>query len=124
MRQRVLDVLTSDAKPLSAYEIVDRLGVWKKVQAVQVYRALDFLQAAGCVHRLASRASYFACDHSHHAGEAVVFMVCSACGSVAEAPSQTIARELEGVVQAAGFKPATPILEVEGQCPDCVGARG
>lgn len=40
MRARVLSVLAREEKPLTAYEIVDRLSVPKKVQAVQVYRAL------------------------------------------------------------------------------------
>lgn len=124
MRSEVLALLAQEHKPLTAYEIAERLSVGRKVQAVQVYRALDFLQDAGCVHRLASRSSYFACDHVHAAGGAVVFMVCSDCGSVAEAPSDTIARGLEGVAQAAGFKPKTPILEIEGQCPNCASAHG
>jgi Fur family transcriptional regulator, zinc uptake regulator len=122
MRAQVLALLVREQKPLTAYEIVDRMSAGRKLQAVQVYRALDFLQAAGCVHRLASRSSYFACDHEHAVGEAVVFMICSHCGAVAEAPSQTIARGLEGVLQEAGFKPAMPILEVEGQCTNCAGA--
>jgi Fe2+ or Zn2+ uptake regulation protein len=39
MRARVLTVLARKEKPLTAYEIVDRLRDSKKVQAVQVYRA-------------------------------------------------------------------------------------
>ncbi len=119
MRARVLTVLAREEKPLTAYEIVDRLSVPKKVQAVQVYRALDFLQEAGCVHRLASKASYFACDHEHHPGEAVVFMVCSHCGTVQEAPSDLVSRGLRGVAEDAGFKPVHPIIEIEGECSSC-----
>ena len=119
MRARVLTVLAREEKPLTAYEIVDRLSIPKKVQAVQVYRALDFLQEAGCVHRLASKASYFACDHEHHPGEAVVFMVCSHCGTVQEAPSDLVAQGLQGAAEHAGFKPAHPIVELEGECARC-----
>jgi Fur family zinc uptake transcriptional regulator len=121
IRSEVLSLLLHERKPLSAYQIVDRLSAGRKLQAVQVYRALEFLQDAACVHRLASRSSYVACDHEHADGEAVVFMICSACGSVAEAPSETIARGLAGMLKEAGFKPATPILEIEGQCPNCAG---
>ncbi|MFM8746964.1 MAG: Fur family transcriptional regulator [Aestuariivirga sp.] len=119
MRARVLTVLAQEEKPLTAYELVDRLSVPKIVQAVQVYRALDFLQEAGCVHRLASKASYFACDHEHHPGEAVVFMVCSHCGTVQEAPSDLVAQGLQGAAEHAGFKPAHPIVELEGECARC-----
>jgi Fur family zinc uptake transcriptional regulator len=119
MRARVLTVLAGEEKPLTAYEITDRLSVPKKVQAVQVYRALDFLQEAGCVHRLASKASYFACDHSHHGGEAVVFLVCNDCGAVEEASSPAIAVSLEEVAKASGFQSANPIVELEGRCATC-----
>ena len=123
MRARVLTTLASEAKPLTAYEIVDRLSGSKKVQAVQVYRALDFLQEAGCVHRLASRASYFACDHEHHPGEAVVFMVCSNCGIVREAPSDLVAQGLQDAAEHAGFRPVHPIVEMEGECARCLEAK-
>jgi Fur family zinc uptake transcriptional regulator len=123
MRARVLTVLAREEKPLTAYEITDRLSLPKKVQAVQVYRALDFLQEAGCVHRLASKASYFACDHEHHPGEAVVFMVCSHCGTVQEAPSDLVARGLQGAAEHAGFKPGHPIVELEGECARCVDGK-
>ncbi len=123
MRARVLTALASQAKPLTAYEIVDRLSSLKKVQPVQVYRALDFLQEAGCVHRLASKASYFACDHEHHAGEAVVFMVCSHCGTVQEAPSDLVAQGLQGAAEHAGFRPVHPIVELEGECAQCLETK-
>ncbi|MCA3625919.1 MAG: transcriptional repressor [Methylobacterium sp.] len=119
MRARVLTALAGETKPLTAYEIVDRLSSPKKVQPVQVYRALDFLQEAGCVHRLASKASYFACDHSHHGGEAVVFLVCNDCGAVEEASSPAIAASLEEVAKASGFQSANPIVELEGRCATC-----
>lgn len=119
MRARVLTVLAHEVKPLTAYEIVDRLSAQKKVQAVQVYRALDFLQEAGCVHRLASRASYFACDHSHHGGEMVVFLICNDCGAVEEAPSAAVTLGLDEAARASGFQPANPIVELEGRCARC-----
>jgi Fur family zinc uptake transcriptional regulator len=116
---RVLTVLAREEKPLTAYEIVDRLKGSKKVQAVQVYRALDFLQEAGCIHRLASKASYFACDHEHHPGEAVVFMICSHCGTVQEVASEAFARGLRSAAKLTGFKPVHPTFEVEGECAEC-----
>jgi hypothetical protein len=76
-RQRVLALLAATGKPMAAYEIAEKVSGSRKVQAVQVYRALEFLQKAACVRRLASRSGFFACDHRHGEGETVVFMVCS-----------------------------------------------
>ena len=121
MRQRVLALLAASGKPMAAYEIAEKLSDPRRVQAVQVYRALEFLQEAGCVHRLVSRSAYFACDHLHGSGEMVVFMICSQCGAVQEAASDLIARGLRGVAKTTGFKPLHPIIELEGECSNCTG---
>jgi Fur family transcriptional regulator, zinc uptake regulator len=119
MRQRVLAVLAATNKPLSAYEIAKKLSDKRKVQAVQVYRALEFLQEADCIHRIASRSAFFACDHLHGESETAVFMVCQSCGVVQEAGSELVARGLLGAVRKAGFKPEHLMVEVEGECAKC-----
>jgi Fur family transcriptional regulator, zinc uptake regulator len=119
-RQRVLALLAASGKPMAAYEIAEKLSGSRK-QAVQVYRALEFLQAAGCVHRLASRSAFFACDHRHGEGETVVFMVCSQCGAVQETASELVGRGLWGAAKTTGFKPRHPMIEVEGVCAECAG---
>jgi Fur family transcriptional regulator, zinc uptake regulator len=122
VRQRVLALLAASGKPMAAYEIAEKLSDTRKVHAVQVYRALEFLLEAGCIHRLASRSAYFACDHLHGEGETVVFMVCGQCGAVQEAVSDLVARGLRGVAKTTGFRPLRPIVELEGECATCAGA--
>jgi Fur family transcriptional regulator, zinc uptake regulator len=123
MRQRVLAVLGTSDKPLSAYEIAKEISDTRKVNGVTVYRALDFLQEAGCIHRLASRSSYFACDHLHGEGEAVVFMVCRECGAVHETASEFVTRGLRGAAKTNGFRPTKSMVEVEGECAKCAAAH-
>jgi Fur family zinc uptake transcriptional regulator len=123
MRQRVLAVLGTSDRPLSAYEIVKEISGARKVHGVQIYRALEFLQEAGCIHRLASRSSYFACDHLHGEGEAVVFMVCRECGAVHETASELVARGLRGAAKTTGFRPTKSMVEVEGECAKCAAAQ-
>ena len=120
-RQRVLALLAAAGKPMAAYEIAAKLSSSRKMQAVQVYRALEFLQEAACVHRLASRSAFFACDHRHGEDETVVFMVCSQCGAVQETASELVARGLRGAAKTAGFRPRHPTIEVEGECARCAG---
>jgi Fur family zinc uptake transcriptional regulator len=121
MRQRVLALLAASGKPMAACQIAERLSDTRKVQAVQAYRALEFLQEAGCVHRLASRSAYFACDHLRRDDETVVFMVCSQCGAVQERASDLVARGLRGAAKATGFMPRRPMIELEGECAKCAG---
>jgi Fur family zinc uptake transcriptional regulator len=122
MRQRVLAVLGTSDKPLTAYEIVEEISDTRKVHGVQVYRALEFLQEAGCIHRLASRSSYFACDHLHGEGETIVFMLCRECGAVHETASELVTRGLRGAAKTTGFRPTHSIVEVEGECAKCAAA--
>jgi len=123
MRQRVLAVLGTSDKPLTAYEIAGEISDKRKVHGVEVYRALEFLQEAGCIHRLASQSSYFACDHLHGEGEAVVFMVCQECGAVHEMESELVTRGLKSAAKTMGFRPAHSIVEVEGKCATCAAAH-
>ena len=120
MRERVLALLSTSLHPLTAYEIADRLSQTKKVQAVQVYRALDFLQEVGCIHRLTARSSYFACDHKHAQGETVVFMLCSQCGVVQEAASDVVGRGLRSAAKSSGF---TPDHRDRGEVREVFGKR-
>lgn len=121
MRERVLALLAASVLPISAHDIARKLSGARKVEAVQVYRALEFLQEAGCVHRLVSQSAYFACHHLHGEGEAAVFMACRQCGAVEEVASSLVARGLKDVVKATGFKPRHPIVELEGKCASCSG---
>ena len=56
---------------MGAYDIAERLsGPERRVAAVSVYRALDFLTENGLVHRIASRNAFVSCAHEHGRGGA------------------------------------------------------
>ena len=118
-RRVVLEVLLADHKPLSAYEIADRID-WqgRKGAPVQVYRALEFFESHGLVHRIESQNAYLACslaDGSHGAQ----FLVCRDCGRVAEASDAGLERGLKELASKAGFTVEAPVVEIKGLCSDC-----
>ncbi|WP_181704619.1 transcriptional repressor [Chthonobacter rhizosphaerae] len=127
-RRQVLDVLLARHVPMSAYEIIDRIADrTRRPSPISVYRALDFLVANGFVHRIESRNAFLACSHDH--GEepgnpALVFLLCEACGVAAEAEDAGLGALLDRMADAAGFRPASAVLEVRGVCGACraVGA--
>ncbi|KMO33399.1 molybdate ABC transporter substrate-binding protein, partial [Methylobacterium tarhaniae] len=81
LRRRTLEVVAEEGRPLGAYDIAERLSApGKRVAAVSVYRALDFLTEHGLVHRIASRNAFVPCEHGHGAGESAVFLICRSCG--------------------------------------------
>lgn len=120
-RQRVLDLLTREGRPVGAYELIDLLGVetGRRPAPISVYRALDFLVEAGRVHRLASRNAFLACGHAHDAHQPVAFLICDSCGQVAERTSDALARDVGDLTRAAGFKARAQIIEIAGRCSDC-----
>lgn len=120
-RQRVLDVLTRQGRPVGAYELIDLLGAetGRRPAPISVYRALDYLVEAGRVHRLASRNAFLACGHAHDAHEPVAFLICDACGQVTERTSDALVHDVGDLTRAAGFRPRAQVIEIAGRCSDC-----
>lgn len=123
-RQRVLDILTAERRPVGAYELIDLVGgkTGRRPAPISVYRALDFLVETGRVHRLASRNAFLACGHGHDAHEPVAFLICDTCGQVAEKTSGALDRDVKALTKAAGFAARTRIIEIAGRCADCARA--
>lgn len=120
-RRRVYELLVRAGEPLTAYELLRRLaGDGGNPAPPTVYRALDFLQAHGLVHRLASRNRFVACDHPEHGAHSGVFLVCGCCGHALEWSDTEVARVVARTARAAGFQVGDDVLpEVEGLCPRC-----
>lgn len=113
VRRRVLEILLESHAAMGAYEVLDRLaaeGMGSKPPVA--YRALNFLVENGFAHRVERLNAYIACGHPGQT-HAPAFLICRACGHVAEA-------EAPGpIAGAAGFAVETTVVEAEGLCPAC-----
>lgn len=126
-RKQVLSGLLQSDKALSAYELLDfykaEYGV--NLAAMSVYRILDFLQDEHLVHKLNLANKYvacahIACDHEHAVPQ---FLICSQCQKVKEISiSKSTIDELEQNVELAGFHLASPQLEMNCICENCMSA--
>lgn len=113
VRRRALEILLESHVALGAYEVLDRLaaeGLGSKPPVA--YRALNFLVENGFAHRVERLNAYVACGHPGEA-HAPAFLICRACGQVAEAEAPS---PIESV---AGFAVETTVVEAEGLCPAC-----
>lgn len=120
LRRDVLRTVAEEPKPLGAYDIAERLsGSGRRVAAVSVYRALDFLTEHGLVHRIASRNAFVSCGHDHGERDGLLFLICRSCGGIDELTSPAIESQLGHAVAEAGFTPTSRIIEVEGECGAC-----
>jgi Fur family zinc uptake transcriptional regulator len=121
-RKTVLRLLFESDRPLSAYELLDRMReVVANPAPPTVYRALDFLVEQGLAHKLESLHAYVECRHPEQPHDSQ-FLICSDCGEVAEVDDPGIEDGLRAAEKAAGFSTNRPVVELLGICADC-GAR-
>lgn len=120
-RQRVYELVVAAAAPVTAYELLSAMAAdGGKPAPPTVYRALEFLQAHGLVHRLASQSRFVACDHPEDERHGGLFLVCSHCGRALEWNDTQVAESVTRAAQRAGYRLEDDVLpEVEGVCPDC-----
>lgn len=119
LRQRVLEMVWDSHTPSKPYDLLERLKHEDfNAQPPTVYRALEFLQANGLVHRLNSLNAYIGCTHPQAHADCTL-LICTQCGDVAESCDDAV---LQAVVKAANrvrFTAAHASLEITGQCSDC-----
>lgn len=118
LRRRVLELVWLQHKPVGAYEILEMLQKDGRTAPPTVYRALDFLQQMGLVHRIASLNAYVGCARpgDPHDGQ---FLICEACNNMVELDVSVITDAIVESAEAAGFKPRRHTVEILGLCPNC-----
>lgn len=120
-RRRVLEVIWDSHAPIGAYDILAKLNTGGGRNApMAVYRALDFLIDNGLVHRLDSKNAFVGCSHPEEQHRAQ-FLICDACGTVAELASKAVQDVIGRAARAKGFRVDYVVIEASGRCPNCVG---
>ena len=119
IRERVLQLIWQSHQPLGAYELLAALSQdGHQAAPPTVYRALDFLQQHGLVHRIASLNAFVGCPHAGRAHTGC-FLICQSCRNVLELTDKEISAAIEQQSQRQGFKIDHVIVEIAGQCPAC-----
>lgn len=117
-RLRVLELLLVAGEPVKAYDLIARFGEdGQPAKPPTVYRALEFLERKGLVHRIASISAYVACT-SGSIDHAAAFLICDCCGATAEV-SAPVAGDLGRAAEAAGYAIVRTTIEAHGRCPAC-----
>jgi Fur family zinc uptake transcriptional regulator len=123
LRRRVLEIVWRRHEPIGAYEILAELGKEReKAGPPSVYRALEFLQGAGLVHRLDAINAFLGCDRpqTDHGGQ---FVVCSKCHRVAEIDDPALTRSLVRRMRSLGFQVEHSTVEIKAVCSRCAAAN-
>ena len=122
LRRRVLELVWQNHGAAKAYDLLEQLGDDYSAKPPTVYRALDFLQENGLVHKINSLNAYVGCEHPLEHNDCF-FLICSNCEEVAECCAGEVAASLRKMVRGKNFKPTHTTLEIEGLCSQCQGAK-
>ena len=122
LRREVLELVWQSHKPLGAYAILEQLagrdGRTSRPAPPTVYRALDFLQELGLVHRLASRNAFIGCDQPEHEHQGH-FLICDRCEVALELSDAAVADAVAAAASESGFAVEKSCIELVGVCPAC-----
>ena len=123
LRRQVLGLILDSPAPTGAYDLLERLRATRNGAAPPtVYRALDFLQEQGLVHKLERLSAFVGCV-AHDSDHAAQFLICRSCGRVTEIEDQNLADALNDAARRLGFIVGKATIEAEGQCAACAAAR-
>lgn len=119
LRRQVLELIWQTHKPQGAYDVLaglERRG--RRPAPPTAYRALEFLERAGLIHRIESLNAYVGCadPKRHHFGQ---FFICDRCAAVAEVRDPSLTRKLSRNADELGFTPRDQTVEIRGLCQEC-----
>ena len=122
LRKEVLYVLWCATKPLKAYEILDSL-LKTKLNATPptVYRALEFFEMHGLIHKIESIQCYTLCCEPHKQLPSEVLMVCGDCHQVVEVYDESVQALFASLAGANFFQLRQDAIELKGTCQACLG---
>jgi Fur family zinc uptake transcriptional regulator len=120
LRARVFEALAHDARPVSAYDVADRVSAvaGRRIAPNSVYRILDLFVLHNLAKRVESRNAYVANSHPDCAHDCI-FLVCDGCGGIDHLDDDRLAGHMRARAETTGFAPRRPVLELIGRCARC-----
>jgi Fur family zinc uptake transcriptional regulator len=120
-RLEVLKIIATSKKPLGAYDILEQLSkTIRDPKPPTAYRAIEFWQEQGFIHRIESLNAYVICEAGHHHSGSQ-FMICGSCGDVTEAHLCDLPKDFKKTLATKGFTAKSWNMELHGTCGACVG---
>ncbi len=117
----VLRVLRSNVKPLSAYEILEKVKEFGIKSPPIVYRALDALMKIGKVHKINELNTFIACDcEEDHQHQLSVLTICQNCDEVIELHDHIVIDHLAKLKTLNIYLANKAVIELPIMCQNCI----
>lgn len=114
LRERAVEALADAGRPVKAYDLLPALGeVDAPAKPATAYRALEFLEELGLVHKVAGINAFVLCAHGGGAHVTTLY-VCEKCGAAEER-----AEPAAPVAAPKGFHVERSVVEHYGLCAKC-----
>lgn len=119
----VLGALRKSKKPLSAYDILEKVNKFGIKSSPIVYRALEVLMQNGTAHKINELNAFVACacttDHHH---DVSVLTVCKGCKRVDELHDHAVIHHLTKLRKLHVNLTKSAVVELPVTCENCVEA--
>lgn len=120
IREQVFLLLTKHTGAVGAYDLLEELkSIDPAAKPATIYRALDFLNQQGFVHKIESVNAFVLCDHFSDCNHPVQLLICDECGHVEEIQSNNLDLAIRAMADASGFNISHQVVEAHGKCRDC-----
>ena len=117
----VLRVLQSNVKPLSAYEILEKVKEFGIKSPPIVYRALDTLMKIGKVHKINELNTFIACDcEEDHQHLLSILTICQSCNDVSELHDHIVIDHLAKLRTLNIYLANKAVIELPIMCQNCI----
>lgn len=120
IREQVFLLLTKQEGAVGAYNLLEELkAIDPAAKPATIYRALDFLNQQGFVHKIESINAFILCHHFSDCNHPVQLLICDQCGHVEEIQSNNLDLTIRAMADASGFSITHQIVEAHGKCQTC-----
>jgi|TARA_B110000971_G_C19689581_1_gene354809 Fur family zinc uptake transcriptional regulator len=113
-----LEIIKKSHNGLTAYEVLGKFNIRKKVQPMTVYRSLKKLEELGKIHKSNHNKKYILCNHSHNKKHNTNIALCKKCGDTKELKCGIFYSILKKYVSKK-FNFNTYDLEITTTCREC-----
>ena len=120
VREKVFLLLAKHNGAIGAYDLLaDLKSIDASAKPATIYRALDFLNKQGFVHKIESINAFIMCHHFSDCSHPVQLLICDECGNVEEIQSNNFDLALRAMADASGFSISHQVVEAHGTCRAC-----
>ncbi|EPF88105.1 Fur family transcriptional regulator [Acinetobacter gyllenbergii] len=117
-QQKILDILSTENKAMSAYELLEKARPYGFQAPMQIYRILKKLTDQCLILKL-NTLNMYASKQAEMSSNYQLITICTECQSVQSITIPQLRSCVETTTKAQKFKPQYPYLEILGRCFSC-----